>query len=167
MNSGTGYTLAMHVKGRIAELTWLRLEDFEDRGISSIVVASVSATNTLGADNLTEDDIDWVAAAVRDDKRVETHGASAEEAAQNLAEALEDLVGPPRSDRSVEGAEGQVQQITDRFAERGLTLLIDEVEPNVWHANWFPSRQDFGTGRTVSGLSPLRAARTALRTLEA
>ncbi len=78
---------------------------------------------------------------------------------------LEELLGSPLSDDDVEAADLQLQQIKDRFAERGFTLLVHEVEPSVWHADWFPQGQDFGTGRTTSGLSRLRAARQALAEL--
>ena len=159
LNSGASYAQYVDVSGEITDLTSLRLKDLEDRGIGSIVITSVTATDRSRASHdLPEGIGNWAAAAVATGERVQTHGASAEEAAKKLADVLEELVGTPLTDGDVEAADSQLQQLKELFAERGFTLLVHEVEPNVWHADWFPH----GTGRTTSGLSPLRAARQAL-----
>jgi hypothetical protein len=156
----------VHLSGPITELTTLRLKDLEDRGVGSIAVVKTTTTDASGeGDGPTVRIVHWSAVADAASERVETHGASAEEAAKTLADVLEELMGAPLSDDDVETADAQLQQITDRFAERGFTLVVHAVEPNVWHADWSPRAQGLGAGRTASGLSPLRAARQALADL--
>lgn len=156
----------MHLSGPITELTTLRLKDLEDRGVGSLAVVKTTPTDASGTgDGPPERIVHWSAVADAASERVETHGASAEEAAKTLADVLEELMGAPLSDDDVETADAQLQQIKARFVERGFTLLLHEVEPNVWHADWSAPEQGLGTGRTASGLSPLRAARQALAAL--
>ena len=86
----------------------------------------------------------WSAVADTPAERIEAHGASAEEAAQRLADLLEELLGPPQSHFDDETADTQLTHIVDHFAGRGFTLLVVEAEPNVWHAEWFPHGQSAG-----------------------
>jgi hypothetical protein len=163
---GTGYARSVHASGPITELTTLRLNDFEDRGVGSIAVVNTTTTDVPTEGNDRADRIaHWSAVADTATERVEAHGASAEEAAKKLADILEELLGPPLSHFDDETADAQLRHIVDHFAGRGFTLPVHEVEPNVWHAEWFPRGGDLGSRRTASGLSRLRAARQALAEL--
>jgi hypothetical protein len=156
----------VHASGPITELTTLRLNEFEDRGVGHIAVTNTTTAEAPGeGNNPPESAARWSAVADTASERVEAHGASAEDAAKQLADVLEELLGPPLNHFDDETAAAQLQHIVDHFAESGFTLRVHEVEPNVWHADWLPHGQDRGTRRSVSGLSPLRAARQALADL--